>query len=52
MVAADFEAPGDSDVIAKVRTDLAEKGISASEGELGAELERAAAEARKQLAQN
>ena len=52
VVAADFEAPGDSDVIAKVRTDLAEKGISASEGELGAELERAAAEARKQLAQH
>jgi hypothetical protein len=35
-----------------VRTDLAEKDISASEGELRAELERAAAEAGKQLAQN
>jgi hypothetical protein len=52
VVAADFEAPGDSDVIAKVRTDLAEKGITASEGELRAELERAAAEARDQLAHN
>ena len=52
VVAADFEAPSDSDVIAKVRTDLAEKGITESEGELRAELERAAVEARKQLAHN
>jgi hypothetical protein len=51
VVAADFEAPGDSDVIAKVRTDLADKGISASEDELREGLERAAAEARKQLVQ-
>jgi hypothetical protein len=50
VVAADFEAPGDADVIAKVRTDLAEKGVTASEAELRAELERAATEARKQLA--
>ena len=47
VVAADFEAPGDEDVIAKVRTDLADK---ASEAEVRVELERAAAEARRQLA--
>jgi hypothetical protein len=38
-------------VIAKVRTDLADKGISASEDELREGLERAAAKARKQLVQ-
>jgi hypothetical protein len=52
VVAADFEAPGDADVIEKVRTDLEEKGIAAMEPELRAELERAAAEARRQLAQS
>src|ERR1041384_2143199 len=51
VVGGGVGTPGDSDVIAKVRTDLAEKGITASEGELRAELERAATEARKQLAE-
>ena len=50
VVAADFEAPGDGDVIAKVRTDLAAQGIAVTEAELRSELERAAAEARRQLA--
>jgi hypothetical protein len=49
VVAADFEAPGDDDVIAKVRADLAEKGIIVAEAELTAELARAAAEARRQV---
>lgn len=49
VVAADFEAPGDQDVIRKVLADLAEKGIAATEAELRAELARAAAEARKAL---
>jgi hypothetical protein len=52
VVAADFEAPGDADVIAKVRNDLAEKGITATEAELRTELDRAAAEARRQLTQS
>lgn len=52
VVAADFEAPGDDDVIAKVRTDLADKGLSAGEGELRAELARAGAEARRQLSES
>jgi hypothetical protein len=47
VIAADSAAPGDEDVIAKVRADLAGK---ASEAEIRAELDRAAAEARRQLA--
>ena len=49
VVAADFEAPGDGDVIAKVRADLAAKGIILTEAELRAELARAAAEAHRQV---
>jgi len=49
VVAADFEAPGDDDVIAKVRDDLAAKGVIITEAELRAELARAAAEARQQV---
>jgi hypothetical protein len=52
VVAADFEAPGDDDVINKVRTDLDEKGIAVTDGELRTELDRAAAEARRQIAQS
>lgn len=52
VVAADFAAPGDADVIAKVRADLADKGLSADEAELRAELARAEAEARRQLSQS
>jgi hypothetical protein len=52
VVAADLEAPGDGDVIEKVRTDLAEKGVALTEAELRAELTRVAAEARRQIAQS
>jgi len=52
VVAADFEAPGDGDIIEKVRTDLEQKGIAVTETALRTELERAAAEARRQLAQS
>jgi hypothetical protein len=51
VVAADFQAPGDDDVIEKVRTDLAAKQIDISEATVRAELARAAMEARKQLTQ-
>jgi hypothetical protein len=47
VIAADFEAPGDEDVIARVRADL---GDRASDAEIRKELDRAAAEARRQLA--
>jgi hypothetical protein len=52
VVAADFEAPGDSDVINKVRADLQAKGIPVTEAELRSELDRAATEARRQIAQS
>jgi hypothetical protein len=32
VVAADFEAPGDADVIEKVRADLEQKGVAVTEG--------------------
>ena len=50
VIAADFEAPDDSDIIQKVRTDFDEKGAAVTEAELRAELARAAAEAHRQLA--
>jgi hypothetical protein len=50
VVAADFEAPGDDDVVKKVRNDLAASGIDITEAEVRAELSRAAVEAREQLA--
>ena len=50
VVAADFEAPGDADIIKKVQTDFEEKSVAVTEAELRSELARAAAEARRQLA--
>jgi hypothetical protein len=52
VVAADFEEPGDDDVIRKVGGDLTEKGVGLTEAELRAEFARAAAEARKQLTES
>ena len=52
VVAADFAAPGDADVVAKVQTDFAEKGIIVNEAELRTELARAGAEARRQLSES
>jgi len=52
VVAADFEAPGDDDAINKVRTDLGEEGTAFTEAELLTEIERAAPEARRQIAQS
>ena len=49
VVDADFEKPGDSDVIEKVQKDLAAKGMNLSEAQLRAELSRAADEAKRQL---
>jgi hypothetical protein len=51
VVTADLEAPGDADVIEKVRTDLEARGIGVTETELRTELELAAAEARRQLSE-
>ena len=49
VVDADFERPGDGDVIEKVQGDLAAKGIALDETALRIELTRAAAEAHRQL---
>jgi hypothetical protein len=49
VVDADFEKPGDSDVIEKVQKDLAAKGMNLSEAQLRAELGRAADESKRQL---
>jgi hypothetical protein len=49
VVAADFAAPGDEDVITKVLTDLLDKGIAMTAAELRAELARTGAEAQRQL---
>ena len=46
VVAADFEAPGDDDVIAKVLADFKAKGAAGGEAELRAALTRADAELR------
>jgi len=51
VVEADFEKPGYSDVIEKVRNDLAAKGIEMSEVQLRTELTRATDEAKRQLSQ-
>ena len=50
VVAADSEEPGDADLLRKVRTDLENGGVGATEAELRLELERAAAEASRQMA--
>ena len=51
VVEADFEKPGDSDVIEKVSSDLAAKGMAMTEPQLRTELDRAAVEAKRQLMQ-
>ena len=51
VVEADFEAPGDADVINKMRTDLDNRGVAVTKRQFRAELDRAAAEARRQIAQ-
>jgi hypothetical protein len=51
VIDADFERPGDSDVIEKVQKDLADKGMALTEPQLRAEFERAAVEAKRQLAE-
>ncbi len=49
VVAADLQAPGDEDVIEKVRFDLASRGVELTLAQLQTELMHAAEEARKQL---
>jgi hypothetical protein len=49
IVVADFEVPGDDDVVEKLRADFAAKAVELSLAELRGELIRAALEARRQL---
>jgi len=49
VVAADFEKPGDDDVIGKVLQDFKHQGIAIIEPQLRCELGRALTEARRQL---
>ena len=49
VVQADFETPGDSDVIAKVSKDLADKGQAAGDVQLRKELDRLFAVAKEQI---
>ncbi len=51
VVAADLEAPGDADVIAKVHSDLNARGVDCTEAELQSELMRFIDEARRQIVQ-
>lgn len=49
VVAADFEEPGDADVVAKVLHDFAEKGIDIDEAALRRKMDELRAVAREQL---
>ncbi len=49
-ISADLERPGDSDVIEKVAKDFAGKGVAIGAAQIADELQRCAAEAKKQLA--
>ncbi len=49
VVAADFEKPGDDDVVQKVMADLGAKGVTVTEAEVKREMERLEAEAKRQL---
>ena len=51
VVEADFERPGDGDVIEKVQKDLAGKGIQLNETQLRTELTRFTDTAKRQLMQ-
>jgi hypothetical protein len=49
VVAADFQKPGDEDVVEKVTKDFAAKNIGIGAAQIRDQLARCAAEARKQL---
>ena len=49
VVMADFEEPGDEDVVRKVRGDLTQKGIDADDHLIRTQMERLLDEAKSQL---
>lgn len=52
VVWADFEEPGEEDVVRKVMADFKARGIAVSEDELRKKMKTLADEARKQLIQD
>lgn len=52
VVAADFEKPGDDDVVDKVMADVAAKGIDVAEKDVRREMARLMDVAREQLEKN
>ena len=51
VVRADFEQPGDEDVVRKVAGDLKGSGLSVSEGELRSKMDELMSHAREQIRQ-
>jgi hypothetical protein len=49
VVAADFEQPGDNDVVHKVMRDLAAKGVTITEAQLRAKMDELLAQAVAQV---
>jgi hypothetical protein len=49
VVSADFEKPGDDDVVQKVLKDLGAKGAKTTDAEIRREMERLEGEAKRQI---
>jgi len=49
VVSADFEKPGDDDVVQKVLKDLGAKGVKTTDAEIRREMERLEGEAKRQI---
>jgi len=49
VVSADFEKPGDDDVVQKVLKDLDAKGVKTTDAEIRREMERLEGEAKRQI---
>lgn len=49
VVSADFEKPGDDDVVEKVLKDLGAKGVKVSDADVRREMERLESEAKRQI---
>ena len=49
VVAADFQKPGDDDVVEKIVGDLKNKGLGISEAQIRQSMSRSAAEAERQV---
>lgn len=52
VVEADFDRPGDDDVVEKVAKDLAAKGVKVAAGDVRKEMDRLLAVAKEQIAKS